>query len=203
MATLTKAMIDDLHKGMASLSLLAYPTGGVTFSNLNFEKADQIFTLKDSFSITPSDPTSEEIKIDQKDQTIDTTTETGEYKMAGQIPSVATALLDYFMTKAKTVSGIKGQDGDTYEGSSYYTEPKEVIATVLVESASKKTAIVFARLSSLFLVFLWRTHQHLHTLHSMQTFLLTQQLARETSLFSRRLLLHKESVIKTNQGDWA
>lgn len=145
MATLTKAMIDDLHKGMASLSLLEYADGGVTFSNLDFSGADQIFTLKDSFSITPSDPTSEEIKIDQKDQTIDTTTETGEYKMAGQIPSVATEVLDYFMSKAADVTGVKGQEGDTYKGASYYIEPKEVICSVLVESASKKTAIVFAK----------------------------------------------------------
>lgn len=145
MTTLTKAMIDDLHKGMAALSLLPYTDGGVTFSNLDFSGADQIFTLKDSFSITPSDPTSEEIKIDQKDQTIDTTTETGEYKMAGQIPSVAVEVLDYFMNNASVVSGLKGQDGDSYSGKSYYIEPKEVICSVLVESASKKTAIAFAK----------------------------------------------------------
>ena len=145
MATLTKAMIDDLHKGMAAISLLSYPDGGVTFSSLDFSGADQIFTLKDSFSITPSDPTSEEVKIDQRDQTIDTTVTTGEYKMAGQIPSVATEVLDYFMTKAKSVNGVKGQEGDSYAGASYYIEPKEVVCTVLVESASKKTAIVFGK----------------------------------------------------------
>ena len=145
MAKLTKAMIDDLHKGMASLSLLKYADGGVTFSNLDFSGADQIFTLKDSFSITPSDPTSEEIKIDQKDQTIDTTVTTGEYKMAGQIPSVATEVLDFFMNPAAEVTGVKGQEGDSYSGSSYYIDPKEVICSVLVESASKKTAIVFAK----------------------------------------------------------
>ena len=145
MATLTKAMIDDLHKGMAALSLLDYTEGGVTFSNLDFSGADQIFTLRDSFSVTPSDPTSEEIKIDQRDQTIDTTTETGEYKMAGQIPSAAVELLDFFMDKAKDVTGVKGQEGDTYAGSSYYIAPKEVICTVLVESASKKTAVVFGK----------------------------------------------------------
>lgn len=146
MVTLTAAMIDDLHKGMASISLLPYADGGVTFSNLDFTDADQIFTLKDSFSLTPSDPTSEEIKIDQNDKTIDTTVETGEYKMAGQIPSVATKLLDYFMTKAKEVNGIKGQDGKTtYKGASYLIAPKEVICSVLLESASKKTAIAFAK----------------------------------------------------------
>lgn len=145
MATLTKAMIDDLHKGMAALSLLPYSEGGVDFSTLNFEGSDQIFTIKDSFSITPSDPTTEEIKIDQKDQTIDTTVETGEYKMAGQIPSKAVELLDYFMNRASTVSGLKGQEGDTYEGASYYTETREVLCTVLVESASKKSAVAFAK----------------------------------------------------------
>lgn len=145
MATLTKAMIDDLHKGMAALSLLPYPDGGVTFSTLDFTEADQIFTIKDSFSVTPSEPTSEEIKIDQKDQTIDTTTETGEYTMAGQIPSVAVEVLDYFMSNAASITGLKGQEGDTYSGKSYYIEPKEVICSVLVESASKKTAIVFAK----------------------------------------------------------
>ena len=49
------------------------------------------------------------------------------------------------MEKAADVTGVKGQDGDTYAGSSYYIEPKEVICSVLVESASKKTAIVFAK----------------------------------------------------------
>ena len=65
--------------------------------------------------------------------------------MAGQIPSVATEVLDFFMNKATAVTGVKGQDGDSYSGSSYYIEPKEVICSVLVESASKKTAIVFAK----------------------------------------------------------
>jgi hypothetical protein len=145
MATLTKAMIDDLHKGMTAISLVPYTEGGVVFNNLKFNGADQIFTLKDSFSITPSDPTSEEIKIDQKDQTIDTTVTTGEYKMAGQIPSVAVAVLDYFMNDATTVNTVTGQDGITYKGKSYYIEPREVTCSVLIESASQRTAIAFAK----------------------------------------------------------
>ena len=66
--------------------------------------------------------------------------------MAGQIPSVAAAVLDYFMTEAKEVTGVKGQDGKTtYAGKSYAVAPKEVLCSVLVESASKKTAIAFAK----------------------------------------------------------
>ena len=69
MATLTnEVLLADLHKGMASLTLLPYDsTKGATFSNMDFSKGDVIITLKDTFSITPSAPTTEEIKIDQKD----------------------------------------------------------------------------------------------------------------------------------------
>lgn len=147
MATLTKTMLEDLHKGMTALTLKAYPEGGVKFSEgVSFAGEDQIFTLKDSFSLTPSDPTTEEIKIDQNDEIIDSTVEAGEYTMSGQIPSVATAILDYFMNSVQTVDGIIGQDGKvTYEGKTYDNGNKEVIASVMIESASKKTAIVFAR----------------------------------------------------------
>lgn len=149
MATLTnEVLLADLHKGMASLTLLPYDsTKGATFSNMDFSDGDVIITLKDTFSITPSAPTTEEIKIDQKDQVIDTTVEKGEYKMAGQIPSNAVTLFDYFMEAANAnVAGIKGKDGKTtYSGKSYYTSSREVECSVLVESASKQTAIAFAR----------------------------------------------------------
>ena len=146
MATLKKEMLEDLHKGMTALTLKAYPDGGVAFEGLTFENEDQIFTIKDSFNLTPSDPTPEEIKIDQNDETIDSTTEAGEYTMSGQIPSVATEVLDYFMNSVKSVEGIKGYDGKTtYAGKTYDNGNKEVIASVMIESASKKTAIVFAR----------------------------------------------------------
>lgn len=144
-ATLTSAMTDDLHKGVASISLLPYVADGIDFNSLDFTSADQIFTLKDSFSLTPSDPTTEEIKIDQGDKSIDTTVEKGEYKMAGQIPTVATAVLDYFMEKKADVTTLKGQKGETYKGSAYGLDTREVTCSVLIESASGKTAIAFAK----------------------------------------------------------
>lgn len=145
MATLTKAMLEDLHKGMAAISLVTYPSGGVDFDTLDFKSADQIFTIKDSFSLTPSDSTTEEIKIDQRDEAIDTTVTKGEWTMAGNIPSVATALLAYFFNQGQTIASLIGQEGDTYAGAGYFSEAKEVICSVLIESASKKTAIAFAR----------------------------------------------------------
>ena len=146
MATLTnEVLLADLHKGMASLTLLPYNKEGMKFDEMDFSNGDVIITLKDTFSITPSAPTTEEIKIDQKDLVIDTTVEKGDYKMAGQIPSNAVKLFDYFMESAKEVSSVKGKDGNTYSGKSYYTSTREVEAAVLVESASKKSAIAFAR----------------------------------------------------------
>lgn len=153
-ATLTKAMLSDMMKGNAAISLLACPdTGEVTLGSLDFSEADQIFTVKDSFSISEGDPTTENTQIDQMDEIIDSQITEGDYSMTGQVPSNATALFDYFYEAGKavgsedtTVTGIKGQgeDGTTYVGKSYGGK-KEVYCSVLVESQSRETAVVFAR----------------------------------------------------------
>lgn len=154
MATLTKTMLSDMMKGNASISLLACPDSGeVTLGSLDFSAADQIFTVKDSFSISEGDPTTENTQIDQMDEIIDSQITEGDYSMTGQVPSNATALFDYFYEAGKaigseegTVTGIKGQgeDGTTYVGKSYGGK-KEVYCSVLVESQSRETAVVFAR----------------------------------------------------------
>lgn len=143
MATLTAAMLDDLHRGCAAISLLPY-SSGVNLATIDFEGADQIFTLKDTFQINQADPTTEEIKIDQGNRTIDVDTETGEFNITGQIPSVATALFDFFYSQALATAAAKGQTGVSYTGKTYFNTPKEVQCSVLVESQSKKTAVGFA-----------------------------------------------------------
>lgn len=149
-ATLTKAMLNDLHRGCAAISLLPYTSAGVSsFANLDFSAADQIFTLKDSFNISQGDPSIEEIKIDQGDVTIDSDTTPGEWSLAGNIPSVASAVLAYFYESAQAMSSVtvKGQGSSTANytrGAAFFATPKEVQATMLIESASKKTAIVLA-----------------------------------------------------------
>lgn len=146
-ATLTHAMLEDLHRGCASIKLLAVPTGGsVDFKTLSFSAADEIFTLKDTFQITQDDPSTDEIKVDQNDETIDTDlTTTGEMKLQGDIPSVASALLAYFFDAGQSAASVTASTGETYTGAGFFKTPKEVIASVLVVSASKKTAIAFAR----------------------------------------------------------
>lgn len=142
-ATLTKSMLEDLHLGNASLSILPYTKGGVLLDSLDFTGADQLFTLQDSLQITPSDPETNAIKIDQNNETIDFSFEEGDWTVTGNIPSTAKALLSYFY-KEGSASSITGQDGDVYSGQAYDTS-KEVELSVLIESQSKKTAIALAR----------------------------------------------------------
>lgn len=146
MATLTHAMLNDLHRGNAHIFLLSASDGQVAFASKDFSAADEIYTVKDTFQITQDAPSVTELKIDQNDETIDTDTESGAMTLTGTIPSVNAALMEYFYKKATTaVSGVKGSDGTTYSGIGIFKDPKEVIATVMVESASKKTAVAFAR----------------------------------------------------------
>lgn len=144
-ATLTKDMLQDLMKGNASISLLdCTDNGQVEFANLDFTGADQIFSIKDSFTLAPADPTVTNIQIDQFNEIIDNMVEEGEYVMNANIPSIATAVLDFFYEKGAEIASMKGQDGDEYQGQAY-AERKEKFASVLVESESRKTAIAFAR----------------------------------------------------------
>lgn len=145
-ATLTKAMLADMMKGNASISLLACPANGqVTLSSLDFTAADQIFSVKNSFQLQPTDPTKTDLQIDQMDEIVDSTYTEGDYTMVANIPSQATALLDFFYNAGSSVTGVKGQDGSTTYAGKGYLDRKEVYCSVLVESASKKTSVLFAR----------------------------------------------------------
>lgn len=147
--TLSHALLAKLFKGNAAISLLPYKTSGVTWNGLSFSGADQIYTIRDSFQISQADGSTSEIKIDQMDETIDTVTEKGEWTFNGNIPTIAKEILEVFYTAGKTISqsnAVVGQDGTTqYQGESFFAEPKEVYATMLVENAAKNLAIAFAK----------------------------------------------------------
>lgn len=139
-------MLEDLHRGCAAIKLLDVPAGGeVNFKTIDFSEADEIFTMKNTFQITQDDPSTEEIKIDQNDETIDTDVTAGEMRLKGDIPSVASALLAYFFNAGQSAASVTAAAGETYTGAAFFKTPKEVIKSVLVVSESKKTAVVFAR----------------------------------------------------------
>lgn len=154
MATLTHAMLDDLHIGNASISLLAYNASGVDITNgLDFSQADQIYTLEGTFNLECDDASSTDIKIDQHQEVIDVQIDKGgNWRMTGNIPSVAVNLLKYFFTEgaeiqagtASSVKGVTGADGTAfYTGQGFLATPETIEVTVLAESESRNTAILF------------------------------------------------------------
>jgi len=147
--TWAKTLLATLFKGQSHWSLMPYDsTNGVAWENLSFSGADEFFTLKDSFQLSKADPTVTEIKIDQMDATIDTSTEDGEWTFTGNIPVIAAAYCDIFFDKGATVTSsgvILGQDGTTYTAQAYFATPKEVYATMMIENQAKNEGIAFAR----------------------------------------------------------
>lgn len=145
MATLTSAMLDDLHIGNATISLKEYNSAGLDITTAqSFANADQIYTLEGSFNLTSDDPTSTEIRIDQHQQVIDQViVKGGNWRMTGNIPSVAQALIEYFFTEGATAATVTGAESTTYDGKGFMLTPETIEVSVLVESESKNTAILF------------------------------------------------------------
>ena len=153
-ATLTHAMLNDLHIGNASLALLPYSSTGLDItSGVSFAEADQIFTLEGTFNLESDDSSSTDIKIDQHQEVIDVQIDKGgNWRMTGNIPSIAEALLGYFYTEGATVAagtastptGVTGADGEAYyTGKGFMATPETIEVSVLAESESKNTAILF------------------------------------------------------------
>ena len=144
-ATLTSAMLADLHIGNAALSLKAYPAAGVDLSAAqDFSGADQIFTLEGTFNLTNDDASGTEIRIDQHQKVIDTNIEKGgNWRMTGNIPSQASELLEYFFTEGASSVSVTGAESTTYSGKAFFETPEVIEVSVLAESESKNTAILF------------------------------------------------------------
>ena len=144
-ATLTHDMLADLRKGIATIMLKKYPDDPdeFSFATLDFSTEEEIFTVKDSFTISEGDPSTDNLQIDQMNEIIESMITEGDYTMTGQIPSNAQALYEYFYESGAAITGIKGKT-TTYTGKAFGAK-KEVYCSVLVESESKKTAVAFAR----------------------------------------------------------
>lgn len=147
MATLQKSMLEDLHKGSASISIIPYTEGGVNFASMDFSNADQLFTLAGSLTLSPEDADTNPIKIDQLDETIDFDMNEGNWQVNGNIPSISEAVLSYFFEEGTAVavsSEVKGPDATKYTGKGY-GKAKFVEVSMLLVSESKQTALALAR----------------------------------------------------------
>jgi len=141
-------MLSDLHIGSACLSIKSYTAGtGVDLSAAqSFADADQLYTLEGSFNLSSDDSSSSDIRIDQHQKVIDTSiTKGGNWRMSGNIPSQATALLQYFYPEATASVTVTGAESSSYSGAAFLNDPEIIEVSVLAESESKNTAILFPR----------------------------------------------------------
>lgn len=147
MAKLTRELLNPLHKGNAAIALLPISGGSVEFATLDFTEADLLYSIKGTFSISQDDPEVTELKIDQGDAVIDTTTEAGAITIAGSYPTIAEAAFEYFYKEGKAVESIKGPgaNGVSYSGKSFFNTPKQIECALMAQSQDESTAIAFAR----------------------------------------------------------
>lgn len=145
-ATLTEDILKDIEMGNACIRLVEQTD---TITATTFDGADQIFTTEGTLQITQAEPTKTEFKIDQKDAAVAVNYESGEFTLNGTVPSSAIELFDYFYNQSTTQptlgTGITSIDGTTKytSGTGYNLDAKRKKVSLLVESQSKKTAIVF------------------------------------------------------------
>lgn len=145
-ATLTKSMLDDLEKGNASFRVIPQ-TYNIT--DTSFDDADQFFTIEGTLSISGGEASVTGIKIDQAKSSLKETEEFSDVTISGNIPSTALEVFDFFYDKSidqpTLTTGITMSDGVTKltEASGYSLNGKGKDLTILVESDSNKTAIIF------------------------------------------------------------
>lgn len=151
MAKLTRELLNPLHKGNAAIALLPVSGGSVEFATLDFSEADLLYSIKGTFNINQDDPEVSELKIDQGDAVIDTTTEAGAITITGSYPTIAEDAFAYFYKEGIAVSAMKGpatgagSTSATYSGKSFFNTPKQIECSLMAQSQDESTAIVFAR----------------------------------------------------------
>ena len=159
--SLAQGLLTKLFKGQSRFSILPYDTtkqatgtyeGGIDWADLSFSGADEVFTLKDSFTLSKADDTEENIQIDQlKGATIDTEiTERGSMTFEGNIPVICEEWANIFYDAGASIAHsnpVLGQNATEYNGKAYFLESKQVECVCLIENDNEDRAIAFARVS--------------------------------------------------------
>lgn len=145
-STLSKDLLASVSRGITSTRLLPVTDGKVTVSALDFTNAGLIYSIEDSFTIDWSEPTLNNIRVDQGLQVIAVDTEQGDITFSANYPTIAEAALSEFFKVGKA-SVITTDANVTFTGKSYFTEPRTVEASLLIEDQDSKFVITFARVS--------------------------------------------------------
>lgn len=156
--SLASSLLTALFKGQSKFSILPFAAtkqasgtqaGGIKWAELSFQGADELFTVKDSFTIDKADNTEEKFQIDQNNgQTIDSQiTEFGELTFSGNFPAVAAEVFAVWHKEGVDITTLTGQDGTSYAGQGFFLNSKQIDCVCLIENANVDRAIAFARVA--------------------------------------------------------
>lgn len=147
-STLSKDLLSSLARGIATTKILpGAANGAVTMSSLNFTTAGLIYSIEGSLSIEWAEPTLEELKVDQGQQSIAVDIEKGDITFSANYPTIAQAALTEFFDADSTTATVTADASHQYQGKGIFLTPKQTEVTMMIEDQDQEWAIIFARVS--------------------------------------------------------
>jgi len=145
--TLKKDLLDSLARGIATTKILPVTDGSVATGSLDFTNAGLLFSVEGSLAIDWSEPTIEELKVDQMQQTIAIDVEQGDISFTANYPTIAeAAILEFFKADATTKT-IVADATRSYSGKGFFVTPKQTEVSMMIEDQEQNYAVIFARVS--------------------------------------------------------
>lgn len=145
--TLKKELLDSLARGIASTKILPVTSGSVTTGSLDFTNAGLIYSIEGSLNIEWAEPTLEELKVDQMQQTIAVDVEKGDITFSANYPTIAEAAIAEFFEADSTSKTITADSSTQYQGKGFFLSPKQTEVSMMIEDQAKNFAVIFARVS--------------------------------------------------------
>lgn len=145
--TLKKELLDSLARGIASTKILPVTSGSVTTGSLDFTNAGLIYSIEGSLNIEWAEPTLEELKVDQMQQTIAVDVEKGDITFSANYPTIAEAAIAEFFEADSTSKTITADANTQYQGKGFFLSPKQTEVSMMIEDQAKNFAVIFARVS--------------------------------------------------------
>lgn len=147
-STLSKDLLNSLARGIATTKVLPVAsTGAVTMGSLDFTSAGLLYSVEGSLSIEWAEPTLEELKVDQLQQTIAVDIEKGDITFAANYPTIAEAALQELFKADSTSKTVVADASHQYQGKGIFLTPKQTEVTMMIEDQDQNYAVIFARVS--------------------------------------------------------
>ena len=147
-STLTKDLLNSLARGIATTKILPVASNGaVTTGSLDFTSAGLLYSIEGSLAIEWAEPTLEEIKVDQLQQTIAVDVEKGDITFTANYPTIAQAALVELFKADNTEKTITADSSTQYKGKGIFLTPQQTEVSMMIEDQDQKYAVIFARVS--------------------------------------------------------